>query len=220
MSSADQIPQSMEEEHRLGLHEPGAFRHCLRCVEYNIERVRQDEMRLLRGQLDAIRAERDAALARAEKAERERDEARTKALEAWVDALDVNESWPVADMLEKLAGAAEHLLRDHDCDAHGWEEVSGVAIRARSAAKAIRETFARETSETKREPSDTAEAKCATCGGERSVVFCACGCGLTEEAAVREAIRNGSPLNRDQIEGSMKTERRPCPDCGGSGVRR
>lgn len=37
--------------------------------------------------------------------------------------------WPVVDVLEKLASAAEHLLNDHDCDGHGWEEI-GAAVKA------------------------------------------------------------------------------------------
>lgn len=39
--------------------------------------------------------------------------------------------WPLRDVLEKLAGAAEHLLHDHDCDSHGWEGVHYAAQAAR-----------------------------------------------------------------------------------------
>jgi hypothetical protein len=30
--------------------------------------------------------------------------------------------WPLADAVALLAERARHLLRDHDCDHHGWEE--------------------------------------------------------------------------------------------------
>lgn len=41
------------------------------------------------------------------------------------------DTWPVRDMLRKLADAADHLLLDHDCDAHGYEQVSTCVIKAR-----------------------------------------------------------------------------------------
>lgn len=39
--------------------------------------------------------------------------------------------WPVRDCLTKLTDAAEHLLRDHDCDHHGHEEVRAAINAAR-----------------------------------------------------------------------------------------
>jgi hypothetical protein len=41
-------------------------------------------------------------------------------------------AWPVRDVLAKLADAAEHLLRGHDCDHHGYEEVDAAADSARA----------------------------------------------------------------------------------------
>lgn len=41
--------------------------------------------------------------------------------------------WPLPDVLKKLADAADHLLSDHSCDAHGHE---GVA-QARDTARVI-----------------------------------------------------------------------------------
>lgn len=38
-------------------------------------------------------------------------------------------AWPDAEILRVLAAAAAHLLRDHDCDAHGWE-VTAAALAA------------------------------------------------------------------------------------------
>lgn len=39
--------------------------------------------------------------------------------------------WPLPSILDTLARAAEHLIRDHDCDAHGHE----LAIYAAKAAR-------------------------------------------------------------------------------------
>lgn len=33
------------------------------------------------------------------------------------------EPWPLLDVLDRLARASEHLLKDHGCDKHGWESV-------------------------------------------------------------------------------------------------
>jgi hypothetical protein len=42
-------------------------------------------------------------------------------------------AWPLRDVLEKLADAANHLLGEHDCDCHGHEEIA----QARDAARRI-----------------------------------------------------------------------------------
>jgi len=34
----------------------------------------------------------------------------------------VNTAWPPRDVVKKLVEAAEHLLRDHDCDCDCWEQ--------------------------------------------------------------------------------------------------
>jgi hypothetical protein len=41
--------------------------------------------------------------------------------------------WPIYSVLQKLADAADHLLRGHGCDRHGYEEVEA----ARDAAREI-----------------------------------------------------------------------------------
>jgi len=55
-----------------------------------------------------------------------------EALRARVRELEAKDtSWPLADVLEKLIGAAHHLLRDHDCDAHGYEGINAALDSAR-----------------------------------------------------------------------------------------
>jgi hypothetical protein len=39
--------------------------------------------------------------------------------------------WPLGEVVKRLADAAEHLLRVHDCDTHGWEGIG----QARDAAR-------------------------------------------------------------------------------------
>jgi hypothetical protein len=51
--------------------------------------------------------------------------------------------WSITDVLERLAAAAEHTMRDHGCDAHGWEEVNGCIPRARAYAAALRSLIQR-----------------------------------------------------------------------------
>jgi hypothetical protein len=40
----------------------------------------------------------------------------------------VDTAWPSRDVVAKLCDAVDHLLHDHSCDAHGYEEV-GTALR-------------------------------------------------------------------------------------------
>jgi len=47
--------------------------------------------------------------------------------------------WPLPDVLKKLADAADHLLNDHACDAHGHEGL----MQARDAARSILEKIAK-----------------------------------------------------------------------------
>ncbi len=51
-----------------------------------------------------------------------------------VDAADRSEPWPLRDVLTKLADAADILLRDHDYDGHGHEEIAVCRDRAREIA--------------------------------------------------------------------------------------
>lgn len=48
------------------------------------------------------------------------------------EALDsgLGSPWPPRDVVAKLVGAVDHLLKDHACDAHGYESV----MQARDAA--------------------------------------------------------------------------------------
>ena len=47
-------------------------------------------------------------------------EAKVKELET---LLGVEHPWSLADTIKKLAHAAKHLLHDHNCDHHGYEEI-------------------------------------------------------------------------------------------------
>jgi len=82
-----------------------------------------------RGQLKTVvelTGERDAAVERAEKAERAAAQMR--------DDMGMSEPWPVVEVLRKLSDAAEHLLHDHDCDHQGHEGISDAKTRARQLA--------------------------------------------------------------------------------------
>ena len=48
---------------------------------------------------------------------------------------DKDQPWPLRDIVAKLADAAEHLLHDHSCDAHGHEEIERALKRAREWLK-------------------------------------------------------------------------------------
>lgn len=48
------------------------------------------------------------------------------------EALHMGEPWPIPDILNRLAGAAEHLLSVHSCDAHGYEGVDAAIKAARA----------------------------------------------------------------------------------------
>lgn len=51
-----------------------------------------------------------------------------------------DQTWPLIDVLEKLAQAADHLLKDHDCDQHGYEEVEVCVAKAREYAAIAKST--------------------------------------------------------------------------------
>ena len=55
------------------------------------------------------------------------------------DILGLDRPWPLLCVLEKLDAAAVHLLNDHDCDGHGWEETVQACGEARHYAQVIRE---------------------------------------------------------------------------------
>jgi|GEM_PF-4536728 len=46
-------------------------------------------------------------------------------------ALGFDQPWPLRDVVARLVEAAEHLHSDHQCDAHGYEEVMEAVSVAR-----------------------------------------------------------------------------------------
>lgn len=73
------------------------------------------------------------ALKRAEQAEQQLAEQVAEARrEGAREALHMGEPWPIPDILNRLAGAAEHLLSVHSCDAHGYEGVDAAIKAARA----------------------------------------------------------------------------------------
>lgn len=46
--------------------------------------------------------------------------------------------WPLPDVLAKLIAATEHLLRDHDCDAHGHEEYKAAVDSGKTLLAGLR----------------------------------------------------------------------------------
>jgi hypothetical protein len=53
------------------------------------------------------------------------------------DLLGMDTAWPLGDVLTRLADAADHLLGDHGCDSHGYEEVYAARDAARSIVAAL-----------------------------------------------------------------------------------
>lgn len=49
----------------------------------------------------------------------------------------IDRPWTTPDVLKKLADAADHLLREHDCDCHGHEEIAVARDVARAVSKAL-----------------------------------------------------------------------------------
>lgn len=85
-----------------------------------------EEVRL---QIGARERDRDENRAGMQRLEAERDQAVARI--AAIQALDT--PWPLFEVLRRLCDAADHLLRDHDCDVHGYE---GIGL-ARDAGRAI-----------------------------------------------------------------------------------
>ncbi len=85
--------------------------------------------------------------------------------------------WPLQDILRRLCRAGQHLLTDHDCDAHGYEEVR-VAIRA--GYKWLRALAAPRPERTY----SAAEVREAFRAGRRSIGY------WTEEQCEKEILRN------------------------------
>jgi phage terminase small subunit len=135
------------------------------ALQIEVERLtREWQANAIKAQDEILAAlnERDAAEARAEKAERnlavvigkadrltkeyllqaqamevERDAARTECSRLR-EAFGMDLPAPVHDLLDRLADAAVHLLNDHNCDQHGWEGIERSVKAAREAAARIR----------------------------------------------------------------------------------
>ncbi len=67
-------------------------------------------------------------------------------------SLHLGEPWSVPDTLAKLADAADHLLKDHDCDAHGYEGVAAARDAARRMAARLATPAGRGDVDTKPTP--------------------------------------------------------------------
>jgi len=71
--------------------------------------------------------------------ELERDFAKvTKQRDELAGLLGMDTPWPITDVLAKLSDAADHLLRDHACDQHGYEDVAAARDAARAALARIK----------------------------------------------------------------------------------
>ena len=73
---------------------------------------------------------------------RRKDEALTRRVEYLEEALGIAKPWPVVDVLRRLASGANHLLNEHACDQHGYEEMGACAQRAYDYAGAIEKALA------------------------------------------------------------------------------
>lgn len=58
--------------------------------------------------------------------------------------LRLDSPWSFISVLERLADAADHLLKGHDCDAHGWE---GIGLARNAAREIVRSLVGAEPSE-------------------------------------------------------------------------
>jgi len=72
----------------------------------------------------------------------------TDAGKGWINrdklhqALGMTEPWAALDVLRRLAVAGEHLLYEHDCDAHGYKAIGDCCLRARAIANRLEKLLA------------------------------------------------------------------------------
>jgi hypothetical protein len=52
----------------------------------------------------------------------------------------MDQPWPLYDVVAKLIEATEHLLNDHSCDRHGYEEFRTAVIKGKEYLDKIKET--------------------------------------------------------------------------------
>lgn len=79
--------------------------------------------------------------------------------------------YPLLDVLRILADAADHLLKDHNCDIHGWEETHEAACAAREIiAEVVRECGADVLAEGHGEDGNTAALAAAELRGHTRAV--------------------------------------------------
>jgi hypothetical protein len=57
------------------------------------------------------------------------------------EALGMDETYSAVSCLLKLCEAASHLLCDHNCDCHGYEEINHALRKGRQRAKAIEQAL-------------------------------------------------------------------------------
>ena len=72
---------------------------------------------------------------------------RCKAYEGLVDVLIGDGPFPIIPCLAILADAADHLLKDHNCDSHNYEQVGNVAIVARQRIGEIKQALSEKVEE-------------------------------------------------------------------------
>ena len=70
-----------------------------------------------------------------------------KAYEGLVDVLIGDGPFPIIPCLAILADAADHLLKDHNCDSHNYEQVGNVAIVARQRIGEIKQALSEKVEE-------------------------------------------------------------------------
>lgn len=147
----------------------------------------------------------------------ESDDARRRRV---LDALGMSRPWPVTDVLDKLADAAEHLMVDHDCDQLGWEMVNDCIGRGRGYAAALRAALGKP-------PDDGAALECPCCGDVGATADSEglyydgqpleCGCpgqvSLDSETPADIVIHDNTPCPRCH-QGLDVDLPATCPDCG------
>ncbi len=79
--------------------------------------------------------------------------------------LGCSEPWPVWGVLLDLAKAAEHLLRDHGCDVHGWEAHTSCAKRARELVARLHGSAVRPCRECRHRDIPSWGDPCSGCSG-------------------------------------------------------
>jgi len=149
--------------------------------------------------------------------------------------LGTDQPYTVLDCLTQLADAAQHLLSDHDCDAHGWEGVTYVMRAARAHADRIRARAAAAGAEGQTSGTTPAEQKGQDDGAGREISREERLRGVRQAEERHADVRSPAAGNRggmggrgdgdsqrSVVLGEGEREQRvasppPCAACGGSG---